>query len=383
MKKIGILTINDYNNYGNRLQNYATQEVLKSLDLEVETIINSTHFNKEVEKGTNLRGSLRSFKRNTPLGLVKKIGSKLIKVNYYNKRKLKRYNQRRIEIFKKFSSDYIIETNFTINEHEEIPKKMLEEYDYFITGSDQVWNPNYRKGSAIDFLTFAPKHKRIAYAPSFGVSELPEEYSELYKNFLASMYKLSVREEAGAEIIKKLTNRDAEVLIDPTLMLSKEKWISISKNSLSGVENGYILTYFLGNISKERKSYIKKIAMKNNLKIINLLDIKNIAAYIAGPDEFIGYINSASLICTDSFHGAVFSILLERPFIVFERNSSSLNSMNSRIDTLLSKFKMEKRLYENVKKNNNIFDIDFSHTYSLLEKERKKALDYLKNAFDL
>lgn len=382
MKKIGILTINDYNNYGNRLQNYAAQEVLKSLNFEVETVINDTHFENKVSRNdSKINNKMKTLKALTFYELLKKIGWRL-KKNFIYKKNLQRYNKKRIETFKKFTSTYIVETKFSINEYN-IPKELLMNYEYFITGSDQVWNPNYRKGSAIDFLCFAPKNKRIAYAPSFGVSEIPKEYVEVYRKYLASMYKLSVREEAGARIIKELTNREAEVLIDPTLMLSKEKWISISQKPIVNFKNGYLLTYFLGDLPKESKVYIREIARRYNLKIINLLDIKNKAAYIAGPDEFIGYINSASLICTDSFHGAVFSILLERPFIVFERSSLSINTMNSRLETLLSKFKMNNRVFNNVKKDNNVFDVDFSHTYSILENERNKAIDFLKEALNV
>ena len=107
--------------------------------------------------------------------------------------------------------------------------------------------------------------KRIAYAPSFGISKIPEEYIDRYKTWLSEMYKLSVREEAGAKIIKELTGRDAVVLVDPTLMLTKEKWLSISKRAKNKPEGKYLLNYFLGSVSKETKKKIKSIATKNKL----------------------------------------------------------------------------------------------------------------------
>lgn len=156
------------------------------------------------------------------------------------------------------------------------------------------------------------------------------------------MDKLSVREEAGAKIIKDLTGRDAEVLVDPTMMLTREKWLSIAKEAPNKPKGKYLLTYFLGGVPSKYKRQIKNIAERNNLEIINLADIRDKETYITGPSEFIDYINSCSILCTDFFHGTVFSILMEKPFIVFERMGTS-SSMFSRINTLLDKFDLNSR----------------------------------------
>jgi len=142
------------------------------------------------------------------------------------------------------------------------------------------------------------------------------------------------------------------------------------------------LTYFLGGIPPKYKKQIKKIAKVNNLEVINLADIRDKETYRTGPSEFIDYINSCSVFCTDSFHGAVFSILFEKPFIVYERMGSTL-SMFSRIETLLKKFKLESRKAENIKSNEDVFNIDFSHVPAILEAERKKSYDFLKEALNV
>ena len=103
--------------------------------------------------------------------------------------------------------------------------------------------------------------------------------------------------------------------------------------------------------------------------------------YSIDPSEFIYLINSCTLMCTDSFHGAVFSIIMNTPFIVFERKSKG-KSMNSRIDTLLSLFSMESRLGKNVT-DDNIFNVDFSHVTDILDRERNRAINYLKEATKL
>ena len=371
MKKIGLITICDYTNYGNRLQNYASQEVLKSLGCIVETIVNTntppkTSFKNRLNKLKNLSGK-------ELFGRVKR------KLRLSSNNDVQQYHLQRVKAFRKFTDDNIKETRFTISQNN-IPTDLADEYDYFVVGSDQVWNPTFRHGSSIDFLTFAPMHKRIAYASSFGIAALPDQYIENYRRWLSQMKNLSVREEAGAQIIKELTSRDALVLIDPTLMLSKEKWLSVAKPSDHKPKNAYLLTYFLGEVSKENQNKIKQIALDNKLEMVNLGDIKDKVRYTADPGEFIDYVNSATAFLTDSFHGTVFSILLEKPFIIFDRINKKTPSMNSRIETLLSTFKLESRRYDNIKNNSDIFNVNYSHIAPILEFERHKALGYLQNA---
>lgn len=373
MKKVGIITICDYENYGNRLQNYATQEILRSLGCKVETIVNTPH---KIERKHNSENKFNKLKNMTFQQLVsktmKKIKYKITKKNCIEEKKT---------AFKNFTKANITETQFVISK-DNIPSDLGAVYDFFVVGSDQVWNPFFRKGSPIDFLTFAPKQKRIAFAPSFGISSIPEEYVEKYRLWLSQMWCLSVREQAGADIIKELTGRDATVLLDPTLMLTKEKWLAISKRASNKPRNKYLLTYFLGDLSHEREKTIKEIASQNKLEVVNLASMKDKSRYSVDPSEFIDYINSSSIFLTDSFHGCVFSILFEKPFIVFEREGKA-PSMNSRIDTLLLKFKLESRSWDKVNDITNICDIDYSHIPDIMEKERKKTLNYLEEALNI
>lgn len=377
MNKIAIITLNGYFNYGNRLQNYALQESLKILDNGVDSILIKNESIKKVKyrMGYRIKNNLYS----SPSKIMRKIKNKIeLKLN---NKSFSESNTKRTEIFKEFTNNYINETKYGVSNNN-ILGNLSDRYDYFVTGSDQVWNPSYNNGSSIYFLTFAPKEKRIAYAPSFGVSEIKPEFIDNYKKWISSMSKLSVREDDGAKIIKELTGRDAPVLVDPTLLLTKEKWLSISKEASNKPKGKYLLTYFLGGIPREYKKQVHDIVKRNNLEVINLGDIKERETYETGPSEFIDYINSCSLFLTDSFHGAVFSILLEKPFIVYERVGTSL-SMYSRINTLLNKFNLESRKVENIKKGQDVFHIDYSHIPPILEEERNKAFDYLKEALNI
>ncbi len=372
MKRVAIITINDYNNYGNRLQNYATQEVVKTLGFKVKTIVNKSIYKNNNSIVNNLIEKVQKNNNRSNKDKYKLVITKIW--NWLNRKT----QFERTKVFKEFTNNYISETDYCISD-DNIPEDLSDRFDFFITGSDQVWNPIFRLGSFINFLTFAPKHKRIAYAPSFGISVIPEEYVENYSLWLSQIENLSVREEVGAQIIKELTGRDAIVLVDPTIMLSKAKWLSISKEAPNKPKKPYLLTYFIGEISKEKKKRIGQIAFANKLEIINLVDFKDKNSYITGPSEFIDYINSTNIFFTDSFHGAVFSILLEKPFIIFDRIEDMV-SMNSRIDTLLLNFNLNSRKWKSTRNGIDIFNIDYSHVTPILESERKKALNYLEEA---
>lgn len=361
MKKIGIITINDINNYGNRLQCYAVQCILTKLGMTNENIFNS-----------NLK------KRNTIMELIK--NSIKYSINYKNFRTV----IRRKKIFKKFNKALIRYSKYKIIK-EKVNAQINKEYDYFIVGSDQVWNFNFSHISKTDLLFFADNKKRIAFAASFGTNEIKVGYDDVFQYELSKFKAISVREDAGKEIIDKLTGRkDVEVLIDPTMLLTPEEWDKVSHcpiqiDSLKGRK--YILNYFLGNISEQRKQEIGRIAKENECEVINLLD-KNDPFYVSGPSEFLWLEKNAFLICTDSFHSSVFAILYNRPFIVFDREQEGVANMSSRIDTLISKFHLKHRRFEGKITEENL-EHDYTEAYKILEEERKKSDTFLRRALDI
>ena len=361
--KVGILTITNGENYGNRLQNYAVQYVLESLGCEVETIRNTT----EQRKISKIKDKLNII---SPIYNV--IGIK--KIQLLN-RLLRAYR------FNEFTKKYIHKSKFIINKNL-IPIDIKSYYDYFVCGSDQIWNPKFYFNSEIDFLTFASPEQRIAYAPSFGIDEIPKEKVDEYKKLINGIRCLSVREKSGAKIIKTLTGREAEVLIDPTLMLTKKEWLKISSKPKINLNERYMLIYFLGILSEETKEDIKNISKENGLKIINLLDVSNKESSFFNPEEFIYLINNAELMCTDSFHGVAFSILMNTNFLVFLRKGASY-SMNSRMENILELFNMKDRIYEECKDKESFFNMNFNKVEKILDRERKKALEYLKTSLKI
>lgn len=365
-KKVAIITVTGYNNYGNKLQNYAVQHILEKLEFEVETI--KTQTSAPIKKISFIK---RLYKNKNKI--LKKISNKINALKYN-----KIYNLRRNK-FIQFSKKYIKETDFVISLNN-IPENLHTKYDFFVTGSDQVWNP-FQKGSEIEFLMFVPKEKRISISASIGTNFIPKERIDYFTKALNQMSKISVRENEAKKIVENLTNRsDIEVLLDPTMALEKEEWLKISNNKVITSEK-YILVFFLGEISDEYNNFIQKIARNNNLEIIQLLNPKFKEYFLSDPSDFIGLVNNTSFICTDSFHGAVFSIIFNKKFLIFDRVEKEQASMNSRLTTLLHKFNLTDRYWSSDYNLNNInVSIDYDKINELLIEERLKTYNFLKEA---
>lgn len=352
-----IITLYGNYNFGNKLQNYALQTVLNKIGLKVET----------------LRIKYRHLSLYKNIKIV--VGDTIKYILNFRK------NKKRLKSFYQFNNYlYYTKMKFSVNSYF---YKKLKKYDYYIFGSDQIWNPSCFGNSQLFLGYKSDFEKNIAYSASFGVSELDDSINSNYKKGLNNFCCISVREESGKKIIKKLTGRkDVEVLIDPTMLLTEKEWNLISKKPKYLKEDRkYILNYFLGELSVERKKEIEKIAKENNCDVINILD-KNSKFYASGPSEFLYLEKHAFLVCTDSFHSCVFAFLYNRPFIVFDREAKGIENMNSRIDTLISKFKLKNRKYMGNISSKNI-NHDYKEAYEILEKEREKANSFLRKALNI
>lgn len=367
--RIGKITLDGYYNYGNLLQNYALQEILLQYATVVDTIWHTeNNFLPEVFWKWTWKEPVKfliNWKNFKSYFLTGHIGLEMVRQG-----KLREWADRYINIRKGI----------------EDLKVIADEYDYFVTGSDQVWNPNLNDSIYLrdNFLMFAPQKKRISYAASISAPDIPLGKLEFYKNGLRGMYSLSLREESGAILVKQISGREAEVHVDPTMLLSSEKWDKVSRRPAWYHGEKYILTYFLG---PRPDNSIQTIAKQNGLSIINLLDDSVYEHYVTGVDEFLWVIKHADLVCTDSFHGTVFSILYQTPFIVFDREGGEVEKkMTSRIDTLLKIFGLENRRFVqgNILENVDFKyfnDINWESTLDVLKKERKRSNSYFRDSF--
>lgn len=347
MKKAGIVTLFGEYNFGNRLQNYAVQQVLRKKGLDVETI------------------KYIGIEDDVPVIRNEK-------------------DENRLKKFKNFNENIEFANEILYKEYE-VPKRFTEDYDYVVMGSDQIWNFTFDKIFSDKALgTFVPREKRISFSASIGVNYSPEKDSDIYeifKNGLNEVKSISVREQAGKKIVKELTGRDdVEVLVDPTMMLSKSEWEKVMKRPENLKTDKFILKSFLGDVSDDVWKELRRVAEENECEIIDISD-KNSPFYDVGPAEFLYLEKNAFLVATDSFHSCVFSIIFSTPFIIFERKGGDLQSMYSRIETLLETFKMPNRVF-NKKITADILNNDYSEAYKILEKEQKRVNNFLDTALE-
>lgn len=345
-----------YFNYGNILQKYALQHTLKKFTKQTE-ILNYKDANEFLmygywSKKVQSKSIVENLKRFDQYGIIKNSKIKEFETRYTDTR---------------FDFDYI--------------EDLVDEYDFFVVGSDQIWNPYWTADRF--FLTFAPREKRIAYAASIGLPKIPEEKKEYFRKNISGFDYLSVREEGAVKIIKELTGQEALLLPDPTLVLTPEEWLNVSRKPawIKGkYANGYILTYYL---REDPPPELKELSKKMNLPLVNLMDARNYWHFVNSPEEFIWLFANASLIYTNSFHGAVFSILFKKPFVNREivGDKSGIN-MSLRIPSLLKTFELESRIArpENNFKIDNLMEIDYNTREKVLLAEREKAFNFLSNA---
>lgn len=371
MKKVAIVTITQNFNYGNRLQNYALQHFLEKMSMSVDTILDVYRC---MYFPINFGNLYRSFG-------IKNIAKYIL--NYRDYRDYIKQEKLRYPAFSAFNKEYIRFSSMYVH-YDKVPKDLESVYDFFIVGSDQVWNPLF-KCTDLEFLTFAPREKRIAYAASFGISALPKQYQPRFRRWLDGMAYISVREAAGAEIVKSLTGRTAEVLVDPTLLLRGEEWRGVARKPAWFQEKPYLLTYFLGEPSPELRRKIEEIARENALDVIDLMDARQKEWFSIGPDAFLFLVERAKLVYTDSFHGTVFSILLHTPFVSCERVQAGMCDMTSRLDTLLEIFDMQSRRGTEKKGYfvDELFEMNFSGAEAVLERERQRSAAYLRRALQV
>ena len=371
--KIANLTLDGYFNYGNVLQRYAVCNLLMGLGAEVESLWFSPQagFLPYLQSHYPWMKDSWDWKTWVKLGINwKGATSKLLSGR-------EAWEAARSAVIKSFVDRYIpmhYDVDFA---------KVADEYDYFVTGSDQVWNPYFADFEKL-FIKFAPREKRIAYAASISCPEIPSKDLQGFIDGINGMKAISVREQAGAELIEQLTGRKVEVVADPTMLVAAEKWREIARKPswLKGDEK-ILTTYFLG---KRPDEVINRLAMEHGLKVVNILDEHVFEHYAVAPEEWLWLIDHAKLMYTDSFHGTVFSILFRRPFVVAERiGDGCVNKMTSRIDTLLGKFGLEAR--RGTKENGymiaNPMSMQYGDVEAVLAKDRQRAEAYLRRALDL
>lgn len=259
-------------------------------------------------------------------------------------------------------------------------------YAAVVVGSDQVWTPFSLPTKFFNLLFVDDSVRKVAYASSFGVSEIPAFQRKATGGYLDRFYRIGVREVKGKEIVDTLSHQKATVVADPTMLLSPEEWMEEIKDSKVKETEPYIFCYFLGT-NMEAREAARQLKAATGYKIITLRHMDEYvpsdeqfgdeAPYAVDPNDFLKYISGATYVLTDSFHCSAFSIQFKRKFMTFYRfKSSSKGSRNSRIDSLLGTFGLQNRLYQgdilNIKK-----EIDYIKVHKALKEYRENSIDFL------
>lgn len=359
--KIGILTFYNTTNYGALLQAYALQNKIHELGKECEIIRYDCEEITKREKAISFL-EIRSIKE-------------LIKYIVLNSSQKKKFNK-----FIEFEQNFMMESKDIYDKNN--IKESSEEYDLFIVGSDQVWNLSLSGDDYSFFLDFErDNEKKRAYAASFGYSQVPNKYLKNTEKYLKDFSKIAVREESGKAIVNSVVKKDAVVVLDPTLLLTKEEWFKVS--SYKPKYEKYILLYFIHN-KKETFKFARKLAKEKGLKLVYInispkvaMGMKNLRS--ASPEEFIGLVKNAEYVITGSFHGVAFSINFNKEFF-YETNKSKEN-YNSRIDNLIKILKLENR---NINLSNSFDEeIDYKKVNNLLSEARENSINVLKEITEI
>ena len=383
-EKAGIVTLYHGNyNFGGLLQAYALPKVLKEyFGIEAEQIdYIPTEPTRKIEKQKNDKKDLSWYLYQ----MVYRFG-----IFFFDKLYKKRLYQRK-QVFDNFMNEI---------PHSEIPydydsiHKNLDKYNLFVCGGDQIWNDHKEKHNIkIYTLQFVPSGvKKITYAPSMAILETTSDFKQIMRTGLNELDAISVREKKSVSILKLLTDKNIDIVVDPVLLMTENEWECVER--VTEKKGKYILCYLLGDSMEYRKA-VATFAQKIHLPILTFphiflnvvrkcdLFFGNIHDYTSGPREFLGLIRNAELIITDSFHACVFSMIFQKPFVVFERNKiGEKGNMNSRIYDFLEEYHLENQLMteKELIEMKKIPEIDFTYAHEHWKKRRKESLEYLGNA---
>ncbi len=329
-KRIGIVTIHMMNNFGAVLQAYALNYYLNSLGYDAETIDFRT---PRVETSYNYYARVRR-----PSDLIRNFQCWV----YLRKTKL-----RKIRMLS-FAQNQIKLSKNTYYTNDELTKADLD-YDFYICGSDQIWNTFCDNYDDAFLLTFArEKGVRLSYAASLGMSSVHPNLVQKFRTELSGFSALSVREKNAVDLISSISGKEAVQVLDPVFLLTKKQWEQVMRDDKKPTKP-YILFYSVHGGSLAMRTHVKALSKKYHLPVVvvykNLREMlyPNIKRYDAGPAEFVSLISGAEFVFTNSFHGCALSILFKKKFQVFVDGTPEQGT-SSRIYSLMGTFGLADRI---------------------------------------
>ncbi len=382
--KIGLVCNFYIYNYGSILQSYALQQYVRNNGYDLEVINYHDVPNKRQKIQILFRLKWKNFLN------LRKIISKL------NKKSEMKKDASYIDTVSKRNNacDEFVLKHFPLskrcNSIEDV-QSLCGKYSLILLSSDQLWGPEDLIRDYHTLRQFPKQIKRVAYATSFGVSEIPSFLEDTVRDFIPQIESVSVREKTGQKIIKDICNRDVPVVVDPTMLLTKEQWKSVFSEERI-IDERYVFCYFLGE-NKEHIQVVKQFCTQKSLKLVSILHPEdyNTKEYRfadqypqgIGPAEFLNLIYNAEYIISDSFHASVFSVIFNKKFMVFDRyRSKTGNSRNTRIVNLMDMLQLKERHYHYHESFADLMDaeIDWVSVNNKLEENRKLSMEYLNDS---
>lgn len=372
--KIGILTLRLHNNYGGILQAYALQKVLQQMGHDV-TLIDKSRF---------IKLPLFSFSRYYLYFkrlILKIISDRSLPVRWDKKR------NDDMAIMSTNTYPFILKNIKRIEANNNYSNIKQDDFDAFVVGSDQVWRPKYFGQAIIPcaYLSFAKEWnvKRISYAASFGTEdwEYTEEQTAECKELIRLFDAVSVRESSAVELCKKHFDTSAMHVLDPTMLLDAFDYIRLFEEANTPQSPGSLMCYILDE-NKEKQEVVSCIEQTLHLKSFSINSKYEVAdapmeERIQPPVEaWLRGFNDAEFVITDSFHACVFSILFEKPFIVYGNKNRGM----ARFHSLLSIFGLENRLITNSEDALRVINelINWEAVNVKKKEWQEKSLNFLK-----
>lgn len=377
-----------HNNYGTSLQGYAMLKKIQQLGYKCEVI----QYEKHLTLGQKLHFVINAIRSGEAKELYSRFTRKKILDKYPHYAEGIRLRTEAVDKYKKKKLIPLF--------HKYIGYEALHEgsknYSVVVVGSDQVWTPMSLPNKFFNLLFVDDSVRKVAYASSFGVSEIPDFQKKATGEYLDRFAYIGVREQRGKEIVDSLSHKMAQVVADPTLLLSREDWEAEIADSKVKETEPYIFCYFLGTNQNARKA-ANELKKKTGLKIITIRHMDEYvpedeqfgdeAPYSVDPNDFVKYISNATFVCTDSFHCSVFSIIFHRQFMTFYRfANTSKTGRNSRIDSLFNVLGVNKKhIYNNSDDILSLINepINWQEVDNRLSILRNESIDFLNNSLNV
>lgn len=371
--KIGILTFwNTPDNYGQMLQCYALQTFLRSQGHDTFLVRTGKEWQPAPGFVPQLKDKLRSASRlrQYPAYFVGKTITNLAYLLTHGR--LKQYKVERD--FDTFRKDYLhcSDRTYSLEELKQNPPQA----DCFIVGSDQIWNTR----DGIYFLSWANDSvRKIAYAASFGGLKGEPEFYDLIRPWLKRFDWISVREQSGIEICKNSGRDDAHLVCDPTLLLTQDDYALLATAPKDKPKRKYIFVYLLGTRTHINMKDVYAYAQSKDMDVVYVGSqgvVDKFPRLEPTVLEWLWYVQHAEMVFTNSFHGTVFSLIFQKPFMNFLVYGAAVR-MNDRINTILGHLELKDRVFEGeLAKVEEA--VEYKRVHEMIRTDREKSSYMLK-----